>query len=126
MDEPAPPRGYASADDKTWALVAHFGGAAGALFGGLFGWVAPLVTLLTKGTQSPNVRAHALAALNFQSLWSIICFAGLVIGNCLSWLGVPRLFFLLPLVPIILGVVGGLRANDGNLYRYPLTVDWFK
>jgi uncharacterized protein len=120
------PRGYASADDKTWALVAHFGGAAGALFGGLFGWVAPLVTLLNKGAQAPGVRAHALAALNFQALWSIICFAGLVIGNCLSWLGVPRLFFLLPLVPIILGVVGGLRANDGNLYRYPLTVDWFK
>jgi uncharacterized Tic20 family protein len=126
MTEPAAPRGYASADDKTWALVAHFGGAAGALFGGLFGWVAPLIALLNKGARSPDVRAHALAALNFQALWSIICFAGLVLGNCLSWLGVPRFFFLLPLVPIILGVVGGLRANDGKLYRYPLTVDWFK
>jgi uncharacterized protein len=94
--------------------------------GGMFGWVAPLVSLLTKGPQSPTVRAHALAALNFQALWSVICFVGLVLANCLSWLVVPRAFFLLPLVPIILGVVAGLRANDGTLYRYPLTVDWFK
>jgi uncharacterized protein len=121
-----PPPGYSSEDDKTWALVAHFGGAAGALFGGMFGWVAPLVSLLTKGPQSPTVRAHALAALNFQALWSVICFVGLVLANCLSWLVGPRAFFLLPLVPIILGVVAGLRANDGTLYRYPLTVDWFK
>src|SRR5438477_9051853 len=26
-----PPPGYASSEDKTWALVAHFGGAAGML-----------------------------------------------------------------------------------------------
>jgi uncharacterized protein len=122
----APPRGYASADDKTWALVSHFGGAAGALFGGVFGWVAPLITLLVKGPQSPAVRAHALAALNFQALWSIICFVGLILANCLYGLIFPRLLYLLPLVPIIFGVVAGLRANDGGLYRYPLSADWFR
>jgi uncharacterized Tic20 family protein len=125
MTGPPPPAGYSSADDKTWALVAHFGGAAGALFGGLFGWVAPLVTLLTRGSHSATVRAHALAALNFQALWSIICFVGLVLANCLYSLVLPRLFYLLPLVPIILGVVAGLRANDGIHYRYPLTAAWF-
>jgi uncharacterized protein len=121
-----PPPGYPSEDDKTWALVAHFGGAAGALFGGVFGWVAPLVALLTKGPQSTTVRAHALAALNFQALWSSICFVGLVLANCLYWLVIPRLFYLLPLVPLIVGVIAGVRANDGTRYRYPLTVDWFK
>lgn len=121
-----PPRGYSSADDKTWALTAHFGGAAGAVFGGLFGWVAPLVALLVKGPQSAAVRAHALAALNYQALWSVICFIGLILANCLYWLVIPRLFYLLPLVPIIFGVIAGVRANDGGLYRYPLSVDWFK
>ena len=121
-----PPAGYSTDDDKTWALVAHFGGAAGALFGGSFGWVAPLIALLTKGPQSPTVRAHALAALNFQALWSIICVVGLVLANCLYGLVLPRLLYLLPLVPIILGVVAGLRANGGDLYRYPLSADWFK
>ena len=44
--------------------------------GGALGWVAPLVALLAKGNESPTVRAHAVAALNFQILWSIIAIIG--------------------------------------------------
>ncbi len=46
---PPPPPGYANSDEKTWALVAHFGGAAGNLFCGFLGFVAPLIALLAKG-----------------------------------------------------------------------------
>src|SRR5262245_20339273 len=65
----APIPGYANSDEKTWALVAHFGGAAGAFLGaGGGGWIAPLIALVVKGNESPTVRAHAVAALNFQLL----------------------------------------------------------
>jgi hypothetical protein len=121
-----PPPGYSSADEKAWALAAHFGGAAGAVLAGLFGWVVPLIALLGKGPRSPTVRAHALAALNFQLLWSFICFGALILAGCLSWLILPLLFYAVALVPIITGVVAGVRANDGELFRYPLTVDWVK
>jgi uncharacterized protein len=121
-----PPRGYPTSDDKTWALVAHFGGAAGAIIAGVFGWVAPLIALLARGPQSPTVRAHAVAALNFQVLWSIISLIAVVLASCLFWLIFPLLFYLVPFVPIIIGIVAGVRANDGDLYRYPMTVDWIK
>jgi uncharacterized protein len=121
-----PPPGYASVEEKNWALVAHFGGAAGALLGGIFGWVAPLIALLAKGPMSHTVRAHAIAALNFQLLWSIISFIAVSLGSCLFWLVIPILFYLVPAVPLILGIVGGVRANDGVVYRYPLSVDWIK
>lgn len=124
MTNPQP--GYASAEEKNWALVAHFGGAVGALFGGIFGWVAPLIALLAKGPQSPTVRAHAVAALNFQLLWSIICLIADVLASCLFWLVIPILFYLVIAVPVILGIVGGIRANDGVVYRYPLSVDWIR
>src|SRR5262245_3582499 len=58
------PQPSATPDDTTWALVSHFGGAAGTLIG-IFGWVGPLIAYTTKGTTSPVVRAHAVAALNF-------------------------------------------------------------
>ncbi|HEX6686127.1 MAG TPA: DUF4870 domain-containing protein, partial [Candidatus Limnocylindrales bacterium] len=67
------PVGYANNEEKTWALIAHFGGAAAALVsGGWLGWVPPLVAMLAKGNESPTVRAHAVAALNFQGLWWLV------------------------------------------------------
>jgi glycosyltransferase involved in cell wall biosynthesis len=46
----------------TW--YSHFGGI-------LVGFIAPLVTLLAKGNESPTVRAHSVEALNFQITWGI-------------------------------------------------------
>lgn len=119
--------GYANSDEKTWALIAHFGGALGVLISwGWLGWVGPLISLLAKGNQSPTVRAHSVAALNFQVLWAIISAASLIIGGCLIWLIIPAVLWLVPLVPLIVGIIAGVKANEGQLYRYPMTVSWFK
>jgi uncharacterized Tic20 family protein len=123
----AVPAGYANNDDKTWALVAHFGGAVGAVISwGSLGWVGPLVAMLARGNQSPTVRAHAVAALNFHILWAIISVVSLILGSCLFWLVVPMVLFAVPLVPIIFGIIGGIKANEGQLYRYPMSVSWIK
>jgi len=87
--------------------------------GGAGGWVAPLIALLAKGNQSPVVRAHALAALNFQLTWSIVGLIGLV-TTCIV-IG----FIVFPiamLIGLIFGVVAGVKANEGQLYQYPLSV----
>ncbi|MCW6008048.1 DUF4870 domain-containing protein [Micromonospora sp. CPCC 205371] len=119
-----PPAGYANNDEKTWALVAHFGGAAGALVGGgTLGWVGPLVALLAKGNQSPTVRAHAIAALNFQLLWSIITVVCWILACALIG------FILAPIatiIAIVFGIIGGVKANDGQLYRYPMSAPLVK
>jgi uncharacterized Tic20 family protein len=118
----APP-GYASNEDKTWALVAHFGGALGMLIsGGWLGFVAPLVAYMARGQQSPTVRAHAVAALNFQILWSIIGFVLLFVSWCLLF--VPTLAVMA--IGIIFGIIGGIRANEGQLYRYPMSYAFIK
>ncbi|WP_250009166.1 DUF4870 domain-containing protein [Actinoplanes sp. M2I2] len=111
-------------DDKTWILVAHFGGALGAfLGGGLGGWIAPLIALLAKGNQSPVVRAESVKALNFQIVWSIVGIIGwatacLVIG-----------FVIIPiaaLIAIIFGVIAGLKALNNEPYKYPMTINLIK
>ncbi len=113
-----------SSADKTWSLAAHFGGAVGMLITfGVGGWIAPLVVLLTKGNQSPTVREHALSALNFQLSWSIVGF--------LAWLIAWRPPVFLPLltvtlVGVVFGVIGGLRANEGQLYRYPVSAHFVR
>lgn len=113
----APPPGYANSDEKTFALIAHFGGAAGAFFlGGVLGFVAPLIAYLAKGQQSATVRAHAVAALNFQVLWSIIAFIGLLTACFL--VGIPILVLAI-VMQVVFGVIAGVKANEGQLYRYP-------
>ncbi|MEV0156825.1 DUF4870 domain-containing protein [Micromonospora sp. NPDC050686] len=117
------PAGYASNEDKTWALVAHFGGAVGALISfGPLGFVAPLIAYLVQGQKSPAARAHALAALNFQLLWSAIAFVLLFVSWCLLFL--PSVAVVL--IQIVLGIIAGMRANEGNLYRYPMSASFIK
>ncbi|MEU4215382.1 DUF4870 domain-containing protein [Actinoplanes sp. NPDC026623] len=120
-----PPQGYgAGGDDKTWILVTHFGGAAGAfLGGGCSGWIAPLVALLARGNQSPAVRAEAVKALNFQILWTIIAIVGWVL-SCI----VVGIFIGLAAwaIATIFGVIAGVKANNNEPYNYPMTVQMIK
>src|SRR5690242_458525 len=79
------PGGYSTEDERTWTLIAHFGGAVLAFIsGGWLGWIAPLVAMLAKGNQSPVVRQQSVGALNFQLLWAAVALAITVISTCLS------------------------------------------
>ena len=110
----APTPGYANSDEKTWVLIAHFGGI-------IAGFIAPLVALLVKGNESQTVRAHAIEALNFQITWGIAAIIAFILAFCS--LG---LLFFLPLlvwaVIIVFSIIGGLRANEGQLYKYPVSI----
>jgi uncharacterized Tic20 family protein len=119
-----PPPGYASSEDKTWVLVAHFGGAA-AMFisAGTAGWVPPLIAMLVQGQKSPQVRAHSVAALNFQLVLSII--------GVIGWITVCAFFgFIIwpiaTLLGVIFGIVAGIRANEGQFYQYPGNISIIK
>lgn len=119
-----PPPGYANNDEKTWALIAHFGGAAGMfVLGGFGGWVAPLIAYVVRGKESPTVRQHAVNALNFQLTWTIAAVIGyatlcIVIGGLI----LPAAI----LVGIIFGIIGGVKANDGHIYQYPVSIKMIK
>jgi uncharacterized Tic20 family protein len=124
----SPPAGSSGSDDRTWTLIAHYGGAIGMILGAAtLGWVAPLVVLAVRGDRSPTVRAHASAAVNFQLTWSMIAAFGYlmlctIVGRLLTVIVVPGA----GLMGIIFGVVAGLRASQGQLYRYPVSIPFVK
>lgn len=115
-----PQPGYApSADDKTWILITHFGGAAGSLVStGVLGWIVPLIAMLAKGNQSPAVRAESVKALNFQLLWSIVAFIGWV--TFCTGIGIV-IFLAAMVISIVFGVIAGVKASNNEPYNYPLT-----
>jgi len=107
------PAGYANNDEKTWALIAHFGGI-------LVGFIAPLIALLAKGNESPTVKAHSVEALNFQITWGIATIVASILAACTFGI----LFFapiITWIVVIVFSIIGGMKANEGTLYHYPAT-----
>jgi uncharacterized Tic20 family protein len=108
-----PPEGYANSDERAWAVAAHLGAFAP--------MVVPVAALLTRGNESPTVRAHAVEALNFQITWAAV----LIVAAILSVCSFGFLWFLPViawLVLIVFGIIGAVRANEGALFQYPVAV----
>ncbi len=106
--------GQPNPDERQMGLFAHLGG-------GLLGWIVPLIIYLIKKDESPFVRDQAAQALNFQLL--------IMIGYLISWVLVfvfigALTWFALIAVSIIFGILGGMAAHRGELYRYPFNVSW--
>ncbi|HEY3505359.1 MAG TPA: DUF4870 domain-containing protein [Actinocatenispora sp.] len=123
MTEPTAPTGYASVEERNWAVLTHVLAAVGVLFSGVGGWVMPLVSYVTKGSSSPTLRAHAVSALNFNITWAAIDLVLAIIGNCAGLFGMPGLRWLLSIVfviPLVFNIIAAVRANDGKQYQHPL------
>lgn len=93
---------------------------------GGFGWVAPLIAMVAKGNVSPVVKAHAVDALNFQITWAIASIIAVCLGVCGSFLILPLFLLFVPLVPIIFGIIAGVKASNNEPYRYPMTIRFIK
>jgi uncharacterized Tic20 family protein len=125
MTTPPPPSAYGAApqpqpmspaDEKLWATLVHLGG----LF---FGFLAPLVGFLVLKDRGPFVRAHTATALNFQ-LTLLIAY---VVGFATAFFIVGFLIILAASVlAIVFGILAAVATNNGQYYRYPLTIEFVR
>ena len=107
-----------SADqERLWAMLAHLLSFVAAYIA--LGFLAPLIVLLVFGPRSAFVRANAVESLNFNLSWLLYA----VVGAILIFL-VIGIFILIALgiAYVVLIIIASIRANDGQLYRYPLTI----
>ncbi len=103
-------------EERLWALGTHLG----AVFVSIF---VPIVVLVVKGRESEWVRRHAIEALNFQIGMLVltlisVALAFVAVGLC----GIVAIAFGMP----ILAIVAGVKAWQGELFRYPLTLRLIK
>ena len=118
--ETAPAAGAVSADEKTWALIAHLSPLSGYVIPIPFvNIIAPLLIWKIKGDGMPFVADQAKEALNFN----ITVFIAALI--CIPLMFVLIGFFLLGILVVaalILMIVAALKANKGEAYRYPFVL----
>ena len=108
----------ANKDQNTLGIVCHLLGFAGMAFpfGNIIG---PLVLWLIKRAESPYLDACGKEVLNFQISWSIYGLAAALL--CFVFIGI----LILPALGIawlVFVILGSIKASEGKLYRYPLTI----
>jgi uncharacterized Tic20 family protein len=115
---PPPGQGQLSPDqERLWAMLAHLLSFVAAYL--FLGFVAPLVVLLVFGPRSPYVRAHAVESLNFNLTWLLYAIVGVVLAFLV--IGIPILIAL-GIAYLVLVIIASVRANNGEFFRYPLTI----
>lgn len=117
---PPAPSGAAPQEDRTMALIAH-------LLGIVTWFVGPLIIwLINKDNSSKSfVIDQAKEALNFQITITIAFIASFI----LTIVTLGLLFFVPTLVGIanlVFCILAGIKANNGETYRYPFTLRLIK
>lgn len=100
-----------------WGMLTHFGGALGG-FTSAFGLpggnvIIPLIIWLIKKDNSAFLNDQGKEVLNFQ-IWILI----LSLICLVTCIGAP-LIIPIGIGALVLGIVGGIKANEGIAYRYP-------
>ena len=111
------------AEDKQWASFAHFGGALGAFLGaGTAGWIAPLIIYLVFKDRGPFTRQESKEALNFQLTITIYVVGLYIVGTILALVLIGFLLYpiawIVGILGVIFGIIGGVKVNNGEAYRY--------
>ena len=118
---PSAPPGHES-QVRTWNMLCHLSALAGLFvpFGSVLG---PLLVWQIKKNEFPSVEEHGKAALNFQLTVFIALVVGVVVAVILSFVCIG--FLLIPVViaiglaGLVFAIIAGLKANNGEPYRYP-------
>lgn len=81
--------------------------------------LGPLIIWQVKKDTMPFVNDQGKEALNFQITHAIVLAVLWVIGFATCGIGfflvIPEIIFV-----AVMAIIGGLKANDGVAYRYPL------
>jgi uncharacterized Tic20 family protein len=107
--------------ERLWGMLAHLLSFVAAYLA--LGFVAPLVVLLVFGPRSAYVRAHAVESLNFNLSWLLYA----IVGGILLIIGIGVLILIaLGIAYVVLIVIASIRANNGEFFRYPLTIRFMR
>lgn len=95
-----------TSEERTMGMIVHLSAL-------ILGFLGPLIFWLIKKDESRFIDDHGKEALNFAIVLNVVILA--MFATCV----------LIPLTPIVgvyglvLIIVAGVKANDGNRFRFP-------
>jgi len=110
------------ADTNMWGMCIHLSQFCGYIipFAGL---IVPILLWQIKKNDADIIDQHGRIVVN----WIITEFIlGLIFALlCFILIGFP-LLFVLAAVAVIFPIIGGIKANNGEVWRYPCSINFFK
>jgi hypothetical protein len=117
-----PPTGGLSV--RQWAMFLHLAQFLGYIVPGL-GFAGPIVIWLVYKERFPELDAHGKMVTNW--LISLLIYATVAGVVTLASCGIGVVLFIpLMLVSIIFPIIGAVKANEGLLWKYPVTIPFLK
>ena len=110
-------------------MLCHLSALAGLVipFGNVLG---PLLVWQIKKNEFPSVDVHGKVSLNFQITVLIALLVSFVLGTILSFICIGVLFFIIAagiaLCGLIFAIIAGVKANNGEDFKYPYSLELVK
>lgn len=117
-----PPQYLQTPDQKQMGMFLHLSQLLNFLipFGGI---IAPIVLWQMKKDEMPALDAHGKMVTN----WLISAMIYGIVSAVLSIILVGFLLLLaLGIMTVVFPIIGGIKANNGELWEYPLTIKFLK
>ena len=110
-------------DARMWAMACHLMALTGLLGNGIGFLLGPLVMWLIKREDHPFINAQGKEAINFQItmlLAMLVCVP--LIFVVIGLLLLP----ILAIVNVVFTIIAGVKAANGEPYRYPISLRLIK
>jgi uncharacterized Tic20 family protein len=114
-----------SKDARMWAMFCHLAGLAGFVVPVIVsGIIAPLIVWQIKKDDYPFVDEQGKEAVNFQISMAIYAFVSflLIFVFCIG----AFLLVVVEIVDLVFLLIAAVKANNGEHYRYPLTIRFIR
>jgi hypothetical protein len=122
MEDELERREIMDADTRQWAMFIHFGLLAGFVVP-MAGLVVPIVLWQIKKEELPGVDIHGKIVTNW--IISSVIYGAICIPLFFLIIGIPMLIAL-GICTIVFPIVGGIKANHGEVWPYPLSIQFLK
>ena len=106
-----------------WGMICHLAALAGFVGIPLGNVLGPLIVWLIKREEFPLVADQGKESLIFQISMTIYGLISFLLAFVV--IGIPLLIALL-IADAVFIIIAAMKANDGILYRYPLTIRLIK
>jgi uncharacterized protein len=116
--------GSGSGEQQTrqWAMLLHISQLAGFIVP-LGGLIVPILIWQMKKAELPGIDEHGKIVANW--IISAILYSFLCIPLMFVIIGIP-LVMVVAALGIVFPIIGGIKANSGEVWKYPLSIPFFK